>query len=191
MLSTQNMYNVIEHKQCKKKCPDFEFGTKIYVLFDKKDGYFFIGATSGSTSSALSSRKKEAKKDNISKVNEHFNRIGWENVKFQLIVRIQESLTFQQQLNLHRQYIYKYKDDAKLLNTTISDNFDISKYPIANIDIDKFIEYQNKHKKREFLKILNNDTKKSEICPCGGSFVQNEKNRHCHTNRHKKYFNII
>ena len=64
--------------------PDYQHG-KIYKLCSSADDQFYIGSTcSGLTTRLYNHRSRAAAKPNL-RVYAHFNQVGWENVRIELV----------------------------------------------------------------------------------------------------------
>ena len=89
---------------------------KIYKLISN-DEFFYIGSTITKLTSRFSKHKCDARIIQ-SKVYNHFNKIGWENVKIELIEEVQ--INNRNELLLKEsEYINKYINNDKCLNTRI------------------------------------------------------------------------
>jgi hypothetical protein len=134
------------------------------------DGSFYIGSTCMPLCKRFWHHKIRAKKNPERKVYQHFNSIGWENVK---IILIEQFICFSKEELLRKEQIEidKYKNNEKCLNNNNAIGFDKKEYQRIYYQIHK--EYMDeKHKQKNICEI------------CGGKYTHANKSIHLKTLKH-------
>jgi hypothetical protein len=95
---------------------------RIYKISNCKDKKYYIGATIQTLEDRFEHHKNDNTFSRKSKFYRHYDEIGWESAKIELIkeVEVEEG---QEMLIYETQYILKYIKDPDLLNSRISFDF--------------------------------------------------------------------
>ena len=162
---------------------------KIYKIVNCVDDKVYVGSTCRSLYDRLQKHKEKSKKNDY-KVYRHFDDIGWNNVKIELVenfkcdnkteLRIREQYWIEElnpELNTIRAYLSK--EDKKAYNDKYSKQYrkenpeKIKKYLLENN------EKITKQKNEKF------------VCECGGKYSCSGKARHFKSKKHQKHLSTI
>ena len=182
--------------------------SKVYKLITTVDDTFYIGSTCSSLSKRLNGHKKNAKKEKNkdTRVYEHLNKIGFENVKIILI----NEFVLENGEQLRREennYIEMYKNDPNCLNSirAFRSIEEKREYDRIRNKTEKRIQYSKdlyqKNKEtycqRQKIYVQTNKEKIKErkgkicICECGSQYTHDHKLRHERTKKHINYIHNL
>lgn len=166
--------------------PDYKQG-KIYRLYD--DTHFYIGSSCVPLDIRRAEHRRHAKRSPNLKRYKHFNEVGWDKVKIELIKECPCETSAE--LRKHEdEEIRKHKDKPECLNDVcaVRDKEAVRSY---------MREYSKKHyeankeqvltRQRERYETIKEQLKVKHICSqCGGCYTGKNRVKHERTEKHLK-----
>ena len=164
--------------------------SKLYKLVDQVEGYYYIGSSACKVlSKRLMWHKQDSSKPKFQKQKkyEHFNKIGWNNIK---IILISEH-KFENKMELLREedkLIKQYRTDLKCLNVCRSFMTDEDKKTYIH-------DHNKKYREEHYEELLVYEKERNKIrykiktkCECGVSYINTQIKKHLKCKQHIDFF---